>query len=251
MGVIQMKQLLEAGVHFGHQTRRWNPKMAEYIFTERNGIYIIDLQKTVKKIEEAYYFVRDVAAEGGSILFVGTKKQAQDAIREEAERTGMYYVNARWLGGMLTNFKTIKKRIERLYQLEKMAEDGLMKSVIESYLVSAFNITEAEKKLTLELKPYIRGEFEVTDIKKARIAEIMGEHLQEESHWYKMKLTYIILDESKGKEKKVVSNVIVKAHDIMHSIHVLEDGMRGSVSDYTITAISESSYLDIIRNVAI
>ncbi len=126
MGVIQMKQLLEAGVHFGHQTRRWNPKMAEYIFTERNGIYIIDLQKTVKKIEEAYYFVRDIAADGGNVLFVGTKKQAQDAIREEAERTGMYFVNARWLGGMLTNFKTIKKRIERLYQLEKMAEDGTM-----------------------------------------------------------------------------------------------------------------------------
>ncbi len=126
MGVIQMKQLLEAGVHFGHQTRRWNPKMAEYIFTERNGIYIIDLQKTVKKIEEAYYFVRDMAAEGGTILFVGTKKQAQDAIREEAERTGMFYVNARWLGGMLTNFKTIKRRIDRLYQLKKMREDGTM-----------------------------------------------------------------------------------------------------------------------------
>ena len=126
MGVIQMKQLLEAGVHFGHQTRRWNPKMAEYIFTERNGIYIIDLQKTVKKIEEAYYFVRDIAQDGGSILFVGTKKQAQEAIKEEAERTGMYYVNARWLGGMLTNFKTIKKRIDRLYQLKKMGEDGTM-----------------------------------------------------------------------------------------------------------------------------
>ena len=126
MGVIQMKQLLESGVHFGHQTRRWNPKMAEYIFTERNGIYIIDLQKTVKKIEEAYYFVRDIAAEGGSVLFVGTKKQAQEAIKEEAERTGMFYVNARWLGGMLTNFKTIKQRINRLFQLEKMAEDGTM-----------------------------------------------------------------------------------------------------------------------------
>ena len=126
MGVIQMKQLLEAGVHFGHQTRRWNPKMAEYIFTERNGIYIIDLQKTVKKIEEAYYFVRDIAAEGGNVLFVGTKKQAQDAIREEAERTGMFYVNARWLGGMLTNFKTIKRRIDRLYQLKKMNEDSTM-----------------------------------------------------------------------------------------------------------------------------
>ena len=126
MGVVQMKQLLEAGVHFGHQTRRWNPKMAEYIFTERNGIYIIDLQKTVKMIEEAYKAVSDIAAEGGTILFVGTKKQAQDAIKTEAERCGMYYVNERWLGGMLTNFKTIKKRISRLFQLDKMAEDGTM-----------------------------------------------------------------------------------------------------------------------------
>ena len=124
MSVISMKQLLEAGVHFGHQTRRWNPKMAEYIFTERNGIYIIDLQKTVKKIEEAYDFIRSVAQEGGEILFVGTKKQAQETIKEEAQRVGMHYVNARWLGGMLTNFKTIKKRIERLAQLHKMEEDG-------------------------------------------------------------------------------------------------------------------------------
>ena len=122
--VISMKQLLEAGVHFGHQTRRWNPKMAEYIFTERNGIYIIDLQKTVKKVEEAYYFVRDIAASGEDILFVGTKKLAQDSIKEEAERVGMYYVNARWLGGMLTNFKTIQKRIERLAQINQMEEDG-------------------------------------------------------------------------------------------------------------------------------
>ncbi len=124
MAVISMKQLLEAGVHFGHQTRRWNPKMATYIFTERNGIYIIDLQKTVKKLEEAYFFVRDTAAAGGDILFVGTKKQAQDAIREEAARCGMYYVNARWLGGMLTNFKTMRTRITRLNQLQKMQEDG-------------------------------------------------------------------------------------------------------------------------------
>ncbi len=124
MSVISMKQLLEAGVHFGHQTRRWNPKMAEYIFTERNGIYIIDLQKTVKKIEEAYSFIRDIAQDGGDILFVGTKKQAQDSIKEEAERVGMYWVNARWLGGMLTNFKTIKQRIERLEQLTRMEEDG-------------------------------------------------------------------------------------------------------------------------------
>ncbi len=124
MAVVSMKQLLEAGVHFGHQTRRWNPKMAEYIFTERNGIYIIDLQKTVKKVEEAYLFVRDVVEQGGEVLFVGTKKQAQDSIKEEAERVGMYYVNSRWLGGMLTNFTTIKTRIERLAQLRKMEEDG-------------------------------------------------------------------------------------------------------------------------------
>lgn len=124
MSVISMKQLLEAGVHFGHQTRRWNPKMAEYIFTERNGIYIIDLQKTVKKVEEAYEFIKEVAASGKSILFVGTKKQAQESIEFEAVRCDMYYVNQRWLGGMLTNFKTIKKRIERLNELEKMENDG-------------------------------------------------------------------------------------------------------------------------------
>ena len=122
--VVSMKQLLEAGVHFGHQTRRWNPKMASYIYTERNGIYIIDLQKTVKKLEEAYSFVRELAANGQSILFVGTKKQAQDAIKEEAERCGQFYVNARWLGGMLTNFKTMRTRIARLNQLQKMQADG-------------------------------------------------------------------------------------------------------------------------------
>ena len=124
MGVVSMKQLLEAGVHFGHQTRRWNPKMARYIFTERNGIYIIDLQKTVKKLDEAYMFVRDLAANGGNLLFVGTKKQAGDSVRDEATRAGAYYVNARWLGGMLTNFKTIRRRIDRLAQLRKMQEDG-------------------------------------------------------------------------------------------------------------------------------
>ena len=124
MAVVSMKQLLEAGVHFGHQTRRWNPKMAPYIYTERNGIYIIDLQKTVKKLEEAYNFVRDCSANGGNILFVGTKKQAQDAIKEEAARCGGYYVNARWLGGMLTNFRTMRTRVDRLAQLRKMEEDG-------------------------------------------------------------------------------------------------------------------------------
>ena len=124
MSVISMKQLLEAGVHFGHQTRRWNPKMAEYIYTERNGIYIIDLQKSVGKVDEAYKAVSDIAAEGGTILFVGTKKQAQEAVQTEAERCGMYYVNERWLGGMLTNFKTIQSRIKRLKDIENMAEDG-------------------------------------------------------------------------------------------------------------------------------
>jgi len=124
MAVISMKQLLEAGVHFGHQTRRWNPKMDRYIFTERNGIYIIDLQKTVKKVDEAYNFVKSVAAEGGTMLFVGTKKQAQDSVKEEAERCGNFYINQRWLGGTLTNFSTIQKRIDRLKQLEKWQEDG-------------------------------------------------------------------------------------------------------------------------------
>ena len=124
MAIVSMKQLLEAGVHFGHQTRRWNPKMAPYIFTERNGIYIIDLQKTVKKVEECYNFLRELAAQGGKVLFVGTKKQAQSAIKEESTRAGMFYVNERWLGGMLTNFKTIQTRIKRLHELEKMEEDG-------------------------------------------------------------------------------------------------------------------------------
>ncbi|UFU01053.1 30S ribosomal protein S2 [Radiobacillus kanasensis] len=124
MAVISMKQLLEAGVHFGHQTRRWNPKMKKYIFTERNGIYIIDLQKTVKKVDEAYQYIKDIAADGGTVLFVGTKKQAQESVKEEAIRSGMYFVNQRWLGGTLTNFQTIRKRINRLIEIERMEEDG-------------------------------------------------------------------------------------------------------------------------------
>ena len=124
MSVISMKQLLEAGVHFGHQTRRWNPKMAEYIYTERNGIYIIDLQKSVGKVDEAYTAIKEIVADGGTVLFVGTKKQAQDAVKSEAERCGMYFVNERWLGGMLTNFKTIRSRIDRLREIERMSEDG-------------------------------------------------------------------------------------------------------------------------------
>lgn len=146
--VISMKQLLEAGVHFGHQTRRWNPKMAPYIFTERNGIYIIDLQKTVKKLEEAYYFARDVVAEGKSILFVGTKKQAQEAIKEEAERVGMYFVNARWLGGMLTNFKTMRRRIDRLNQLKRMETDGTFDLLLKKEVIKLqAEIAKLEKYL--------------------------------------------------------------------------------------------------------
>ena len=154
--VIAMKQLLEAGVHFGHQTRRWNPKMAEYIFTERNGIYIIDLQKTVKKIEEAYAFIKEVAEAGQDVLFVGTKKQAQDSIKEEAERVGMYWVNARWLGGMMTNFKTIKKRIERLEQLTKMEEDGTFDLLPKKEVINL----KAERE---KLEKYLGG---IKDMKK-------------------------------------------------------------------------------------
>ena len=148
MAVVSMKQLLEAGVHFGHQTRRWNPKMAEYIYMERNGIYIIDLQKTVKKLDEAYMFVRDLAAQGESVLFVGTKKQAGDSIKEEAQRAGAYYVNARWPGGMLTNFKTIKKSIARLKSLEKMKEDGTFDLLPKKEVAKLFKeMADLEKNL--------------------------------------------------------------------------------------------------------
>lgn len=172
MSVISMKQLLEAGVHFGHQTRRWNPKMAEYIFTERNGIYIIDLQKTVRKLEEAYFFIRDVVAEGGDILFVGTKKQAQDAIRQEAERCGMFFVNNRWLGGMMTNFKTIRNRIERLNELQKMQEDGIFE-ILPKKEVSKLKLEMEKLEINLggirEMKR-APGALFVVDPKKERIA---------------------------------------------------------------------------------
>lgn len=148
MAVVSMKQLLEAGVHFGHQTRRWNPKMAEYIYMQRNGIYIIDLQKTVKKLEEAYDFVRELSEKGESLLFVGTKKQAQDAVREEALRVGQYFVNARWLGGMLTNFKTMRTRIDRLAQLRKMQEDGTFDMLPKKEVIKLTNeIDKLEKYL--------------------------------------------------------------------------------------------------------
>ena len=172
MAVVSMKQLLEAGVHFGHQTRRWNPKMAQYIYTERNGIYIIDLQKTVKKLEEAYNFVRDVSAEGGAVLFVGTKKQAQDAIREESERVGMYYVNARWLGGMLTNFKTMRGRVERLAQLRKMEEDGTFQMLPKKEVIKLTGeINKLEKYLggVEEMRKLPKALF-IVDPRKERIA---------------------------------------------------------------------------------
>ena len=146
MSVISMKQLLEAGVHFGHQTRRWNPKMAPYIFTERNGIYIIDLQKTVKKAEEAYNFIKEVSAEGKDILFVGTKKQAQEAIEEEAIRSNMHFVNNRWLGGMLTNFSTIKTRIKRMEEIEKMEEDGTFEVLPKKEVIKLKNDLEKLQK---------------------------------------------------------------------------------------------------------
>ena len=170
--VVSMKQLLEAGVHFGHQTRRWNPKMASYIFTERNGIYIIDLQKTVKKIEEAYFFIRDVAAAGNSVLFVGTKKQAQDAIKDEAKRVNMHYVNARWLGGMLTNFKTIKKRVTRLEQLRKMQEDGTFNLLPKKEVIKLNGEIERLEKYLGGVKDMnkLPGALFVVDPKKEHIA---------------------------------------------------------------------------------
>ena len=172
MGVVSMKQLLEAGVHFGHQTRRWNPKMARYIFTERNGIYITDLQKTVKKLEEAYMFVRDVAANGDSVLFVGTKKQAGESIKEEAERAGAHYVNARWLGGMLTNFKTIRQRIQRLEQLRKMQEDGTFDRLPKKEVGKLeLEIEKLEKYLGgIKTMNKLPGALFIVDPRKERIA---------------------------------------------------------------------------------
>ena len=172
MAVISMKQLLEAGVHFGHQTRRWNPKMAKYIFTERNGIYIIDLQKTVKKVDEAYNFVRELAAEGGNVLFVGTKKQAQDTIKEEAIRSGMFFINERWFGGTLTNFSTIKKRINRLKQLEKMEEDGTFEVLPKKeVIILKKEMTRLEKFLGgIKDMPGVPDALFIVDPRKERIA---------------------------------------------------------------------------------
>ncbi len=179
MAVVSMKQLLEAGVHFGHQTRRWNPKMARYIFTERNGIYIIDLQKTVKKLDEAYMFIRNIAAEGGEVLFVGTKKQAADSIKEEALRCNMHFVNARWLGGMMTNFKTIQKRIGRLRQLRAMQEDGTFDLLPKKEVIKLqLEIEKLEKFLggIQNMKTLPKALF-VVDPKKERIAVLEAKKL--------------------------------------------------------------------------
>ena len=172
MAVVSMKSLLEAGVHFGHQTRRWNPKMARYIFTERNGIYIIDLQKTVKKVEEAYSFLRETAAASETILFVGTKKQAQDAIKEEATRANMFFVNERWLGGMLTNFKTIETRIKRLKELEKMAEDGTFEVLPKKEVIGLRHEMDKLEKYLGGIKdmPKMPGAIVIVDPKKEKIA---------------------------------------------------------------------------------
>lgn len=172
MAVISMKQLLEAGVHFGHQTRRWNPKMAEYIFTERNGIYIIDLQKTVKMMDKAYEFVKELSSEGKKILFVGTKKQAQEAIEKEAKRCGMFYVNQRWLGGMLTNYKTIKKRIERLVELETMEEDGTFDVLPKKEVINLRHEKEKLEKFLNGIKEMngLPDALFIVDPRKERIA---------------------------------------------------------------------------------
>ena len=172
MAVISMKQLLEAGVHFGHQTRRWHPKMAPYIFTERNGIYIIDLQKTVKKVDEAYNFLRDVAESGETILFVGTKKQAQEAVKDEAIRSGMFYVNERWLGGMLTNFQTIQKRIKRLCELEEMEENGTFEVLGKKEVLSLRHEMERLQKFLGGIKTMnkLPGALFIIDPRKERIA---------------------------------------------------------------------------------
>jgi small subunit ribosomal protein S2 len=172
VSVITMKQLLEAGVHFGHQTRRWNPKMATYIYMERNGIYIIDLQQTVKKFDEAYSFIKNVVAEGKGVLFVGTKKQAQETIKEEASRCGMFYVNQRWLGGMLTNYKTIRKRVLRLRELEKMEEDGTFEVLTKKEVAKLLNERERLERFLGGIKNMdkLPGAIFVVDPRKEKIA---------------------------------------------------------------------------------
>lgn len=223
MSVVSMKQLLEAGVHFGHQTRRWNPKMAEYIYMERNGIYIIDLQKTVKKLEEAYDFVRNIAADGGTVLFVGTKKQAQDAIKEEAEKVGMYYVNARWLGGMLTNFKTMRTRIDRLAQLKKMQEDGTFDMLPKKEVIKLMG--EMEK-----LEKYLGG---VKEMKKLPSALFIVDPRKEHNAIAEARKLHIpiiaIVDTNCDPDE--VDHVIPGNDDAIRAIRLISAAMASAVQE--------------------
>ena len=223
MSVVSMKQLLEAGVHFGHQTRRWNPKMAEYIYMERNGIYIIDLQKTVKKLEEAYDFVRDIAADGGTVLFVGTKKQAQDAVKEEAEKVGMYYVNARWLGGMLTNFKTMRTRVDRLAQLKKMSEDGTFDMLPKKEVIKLLG--EMEK-----LEKYLGG---VKEMKKLPSALFVVDPRKEHNAIAEARRLHIpiiaIVDTNCDPDE--VDHVIPGNDDAIRAIRLISAAMASAVQE--------------------
>ena len=223
MAVVSMKQLLEAGVHFGHQTRRWNPKMAEYIYMERNGIYIIDLQKTVKKLEEAYSFVRSVSESGKSVLFVGTKKQAQDAVKEEAERVGQFYVNARWLGGMLTNFKTMRTRVDRMAQLKKMQEDGTFDMLPKKEVVKLLH--EMEK-----LDKYLGG---VKDMRKLPGALFVVDPRKEHNAISEARKLHIpivaIVDTNCDPDE--VDYVIPGNDDAIRSIRLISSAMANAVME--------------------
>ena len=221
MSVISMKQLLEAGVHFGHQTRRWNPKMAPYIFTERNGIHIIDLQKSVGKVDEAYRAVFDVVSQGGTILFVGTKKQAQDAVKTEAERCGMYYVNERWLGGMLTNFKTIKSRIARLKEIERMSEDGTFDVLPKKEVIQLKKEWEKLEKNLGGLKEMTRvpDAIFVVDPKKERI-------FVQEAH--KLGITLIGI-EDKNFDPEELDYVIPGNDDAIRAVKLIVSAMADAV----------------------
>ena len=221
MAVVSMKQLLEAGVHFGHQTRRWNPKMATYIYTERNGIHIIDLQKTVKKLEEAYNFVRETSANGGNVLFVGTKKQAQDAIKEEAARCGSYYVNARWLGGMLTNFRTMRTRIDRLAQLRKMEDDGTFAMLPKKEVIKLQG--EIEK-----LEKYLGG---VKEMKKIPAALFIVDPRRErnaiaEAHKLNIPIVAIVDTNCDPDE---IDYVIPGNDDAIRAIRLIASAMAGAI----------------------
>ena len=221
MAVVSMKQLLEAGVHFGHQTRRWNPKMGTYIYTERNGIHIIDLQKTVKKLEEAYNFVREISANGGNVLFVGTKKQAQDAIKEEAARCGSYYVNARWLGGMLTNFRTMRTRIDRLAQLRKMEEDGTFAMLPKKEVIKLQG--EIEK-----LEKYLGG---VKEMKKIPAALFIVDPRRErnaiaEAHKLNIPIVAIVDTNCDPDE---IDYVIPGNDDAIRAIRLIASAMAGAI----------------------